>query len=62
MEKKKTTQNYSNAFLELQKIVADIQDDNLMLDELADKIKQAKELIQFCENSLRKIEDDLEKI
>jgi len=50
---------YSKAFSELEKLVGQIEDDKIQLDTLADKVKQAKELIKFCEIKLRTIETDV---
>ncbi len=47
---------YSKAFSELEKLVVQIEDDNIPLDTLADKVKKANELIKFCEIKLRTIE------
>lgn len=50
---------YNKAYTELLKIVDQIEDDGIQLDTLADKVKQAKELIDFCENKLRTIDEDV---
>ena len=50
---------YSQAFEELEKLVAEIEDDGIQLDVLAVKVKEAKELISFCEKKLRVIEQDV---
>ena len=52
---------YSQAFEELEKLVAEIEDDGIQLDVLATKVKEAKELISFCEKKLRVIEKDVTK-
>lgn len=57
----KTNLTYSKAFSELEKLVGQIEDDKIQLDTLADKVKQAKELINFCETKLRTIETDVNK-
>ncbi|MEI6766407.1 MAG: exodeoxyribonuclease VII small subunit [Bacteroidota bacterium] len=51
--------NYSKAYNDLLKLVDRIEDDEIQLDVLASKVKQAKELIEFCENSLRGIETEV---
>jgi exodeoxyribonuclease VII small subunit len=48
--------NYNKAYSDLLKLVDQIEDDEIQLDVLAAKVKQAKELIEYCENSLRGIE------
>lgn len=54
-----TNLSYTEAFASLEKIVAQIEDDSIQLDTLADKVKQANELIQYCETKLRSIEREV---
>ena len=54
-----TNLSYTDAFACLEKIVAEIEDDTIQLDTLAEKVKQANELIQYCEAKLRSIETDV---
>jgi exodeoxyribonuclease VII small subunit len=61
MKKKITEQTYSQAFLQLQQLVAQIEDDNLQLDLLAPKIDEAKSLLIFCEQKLRTIEKEIKE-
>ena len=51
---------YNQAYSELTKLVDQIEDDKIQLDTLAEKVKQAKELIDYCETRLRTIENDVE--
>lgn len=51
---------YNQAYSELTKLVDQIEDDKIQLDTLAEKVKQAKELIDYCETRLRTIEKDVE--
>ncbi len=51
---------YNQAYNELSKLVDQIEDDKIQLDTLADKVKQAKELIDYCETKLRSIDKDVE--
>jgi exodeoxyribonuclease VII small subunit len=62
MKKNKETLTYNEAYLQLQQVVEQIEDDNLQLDALAEKIKIAKELIQYCEKKLRSIEGDINQL
>lgn len=55
----KTNQTYEKAYSELEKLVEQIEDDKIQLDALADKVRQAKELISFCETKLRNIEKEV---
>jgi len=50
---------YKKAYHELSKLVVQIEGDKIQLDTLADKVKQAKELIDFCETKLRTIDKDV---
>ncbi len=51
--------SYNEAYKALEKLVAQIEDDTIKLDELADKVKAANELIGYCEQKLRSIEGDV---
>lgn len=51
---------YNQAYNELSKLVDQIEDDKIQLDTLADKVKQAKALIDYCEVKLRSIDKDVE--
>lgn len=59
MENKQT---YTQAFDELQKIVRDMEDGEITVDELALKVKRASELIQFCKQKLTSTEEDVNQI
>lgn len=50
---------FDQAWQELEKLVSEIEDETIPLDELATKVKAAKQLIRFCEEKLRSIENDL---
>ena len=49
---------FDTAFSELKKLVNQIEDDEIQLDTLAEKVNEANELIQFCESKLRTIETE----
>jgi len=53
--------NYNDAFAALEKLVAEIEDDDIQLDELAGKVVQANELIKYCDQKLRGIEADIKE-
>jgi exodeoxyribonuclease VII small subunit len=59
MEKSMT---YEQAFEELKNIAAEIEDETVSVDVLADKVKRASELISFCQNKLRSTESEVNKI
>jgi exodeoxyribonuclease VII small subunit len=52
---------YTEAYSKLEKLVAEIESDDIQLDTLAGKVKQANELIVFCEEKLRTIEKEVGK-
>jgi len=52
---------FDTAYTELEKIIRLIESETIPLDELAEKVKEAKELIRFCEDKLRGIENELSK-
>ena len=58
MSKKKTNEfSYDAAMQELQNIVTLLQSDSVGIDDLADKVKRATELIQLCKEKLRETEE-----
>lgn len=59
MEKKET---YSQAIARLEKIVRQIDSNELEIDELSEKIKEANEIIVFCTGKLAKADKEIEKL
>ncbi len=57
-----TKLTFDKAFADLEKLVAEIEDENIQLDTLAEKVKQANELTKFCETKLRNIEEDIDQL
>jgi exodeoxyribonuclease VII small subunit len=53
---------YNIAFSKLEKLVEQIEDDKIQLDTLADKVKEANELINFCEQKLRTINSSIKAV
>jgi exodeoxyribonuclease VII small subunit len=54
--------NYSEAFKELQEIVDEIEQGEISVDELSDKVKRASLLIGICKAKLTRTEEDVNKI
>ena len=54
--------NYTDAFDELQKIVSEIEDGHISVDELSDKVKRAAVLINICKAKLSSTEEDVNRI
>jgi len=48
---------YAEAMVELEAIVAALEDEQTGVDELAEKVKTASELLAFCRNKLRATEE-----
>ena len=58
--KKKET--YSQAMERLEKIVSQIDNNELEIDELAVQIKEANEIIAFCSDKLTKADREVQKL
>ena len=58
--KKKET--YSQAIERLEKIVRQIDSNELEIDELSEKIKEANGIIAFCTGKLTKADQEIEKL
>jgi exodeoxyribonuclease VII small subunit len=54
--------NYAEAFEELQQIVEDIENGQISVDELSEKVKRATQLIRICKAKLTSTEEDVNKI
>lgn len=60
VSKKKET--YSEAMARLEKIVRQIDNNELEIDVLAEKIKEANGIIAFCSDKLTKADKEIEKL
>ncbi len=58
MSKKKKL-SYDSALAELQEIVGQLQEQVISMDDLSEKAKRAAELVKFCQEKLRKTEEDI---
>ncbi|MFY7990740.1 MAG: exodeoxyribonuclease VII small subunit [Fluviicola sp.] len=60
----KNTENttYEAAFNELQELINEIENGEISVDQLSEKVKRASVLIKFCKDKLRATELDVEKI
>ena len=56
------TANYTEAYEELQRIVSEIENGEISVDELSEKVKRATELIRICKLKLTTTEEDVNKI
>ncbi|WP_257659020.1 exodeoxyribonuclease VII small subunit [Parapedobacter lycopersici] len=53
---------YTDAFEELQSIVAEIEQGAISVDELAEKVKRASQLIQVCKVKLNATEEEVNQV
>ncbi len=58
----KETITYTEAFDELQQIVQEMENADISVDELSDKIKRCTMLIKLCKDKLTKTEEEIAKI
>jgi exodeoxyribonuclease VII small subunit len=56
------TLTYEEAYTELQKITVDIENESVSVDELAQKVKRASELISICQLKLKNTESEVSNI
>ena len=54
--------NYAEAFEELQEIVTQIEEGQISVDELSEKVKRAAFLINICKTKLTSTEEDVNRI
>lgn len=53
---------YTEAFDELQNIVSEIEQGEISVDELSEKVKRAALLIKVCKQKLTSTEEDVDRI
>jgi exodeoxyribonuclease VII small subunit len=58
----KKTEGYTQAFDELQKILEAMDQGEVDVDELSEKVKRAAELIEFCQKRLRDTELQVKRV
>jgi exodeoxyribonuclease VII small subunit len=54
--------NYTEAFEELQEIVLEIEQGEISVDALSEKVKRAAVLIKICKAKLNSTEEDVTRI
>lgn len=54
--------SYTDAFSELQTIVQEIEEGEISVDELSEKVKRAAFLLKVCRQKLTTTEEDVNKI
>lgn len=55
-------ETYTQAMEKLEEIVAQIESNELDIDQLSEKLKEAQKLIAFCKDKLYKADEDIKKI
>lgn len=59
MAKKTNEFSYDAAMQELQSLVGQLQNDQIGVDALAEKVRRATDLIRLCREKLRQTEEDV---
>ncbi len=54
--------NYTEAIEELERIVEEIENGDISVDELSEKVKRASKLIRLCKTKLTKTEEEVSKV
>ncbi len=57
-----TDLTYEKAYAELKEIASAIESETVTVDILAEKVKRASELIEFCQQRLRSTEKEINQI
>ena len=58
----KKQHSYNKAIEEIQIILDELENDKLNIDDLSSKIKRATELIQYCKDTLFKVNTEIENM
>lgn len=53
---------YKEAIKEIEEIMYQLENEEIDLDELSNKVKRASDLIAKCKNKLKNTEDEIENI
>ncbi len=53
---------YEEAIRQLETIVSQIENNELDIDQLADRLKEAKDLIAFCKDTLYKTDEKMKSL
>jgi len=54
-------QTYREAINEIEEILGNIENDELEVDDLVEKVKKVTELLKFCKDKLYKTQEEVEK-
>lgn len=58
----KKNPTYSEAVAEIEEILQRMENEELDVDELSEKVKRISELVRFCRNKLKNTEEEVEKV
>ena len=58
----KDTLTYDLPYSKVEKLVDQIENDDIQLDTLTDKVKEANDLIKFCESKLRITKNEVNNV
>lgn len=53
--------NYREAFQKLNKLLEEVQNNDVPVDDLLSKVKEARSLVAYCQDILRQTEEALEQ-
>jgi len=59
---KKETFSYKEAIEEIEQIIYRLENEEIDLDDLSEKVKRASELISKCKDKLKNTEGEIDKI
>ncbi|MCF8232880.1 MAG: exodeoxyribonuclease VII small subunit [Bacteroidales bacterium] len=58
----KNNLTYNEAVKELESLVSQIENEDIAVDDLLQKVKRSSELIRFCQSKLTQTEDEVYKV
>ena len=53
---------YEAAMEQLEKLAKEIENGDIAIDQLATKLKEAQQLLQFCKDKLTKADEEVQKL
>lgn len=62
MPRKSSAKSYEEAIASLQEILKQVENNELGIDQLAEKLKEAKTLIEYCKEKLYHTDQEIRKI
>ena len=62
MQNEEEVMKYEDAMKRLEKLVAQMENGEMGVDQLVQGLKEAKDLIKLCKDKLTKTEEEIEKL